>query len=126
MDFGITESSPQERLQQWETSRPNTTSNLPVSSRIASGVDCVRGHALLADYVRLGVIYGGLEGHSASGSGAGPGRVRVASGAGPGRVGAGPGWVRGGSVRRPSTTSVYLSAIGLMHDCSLRCYIMSK
>ena len=43
--------------------------------------------------------YGGLEGHSASGSGAGPERVRVGSGAGPGRVrggsGPGPGRVRG-------------------------------
>ena len=34
--------------------------------------------------------------------------------------------VRVGSVRRPSTTSVYLSAIELTHDCALRCYIMYK
>ena len=53
------------------------------------------------------------------GSGAGPGRVRGGSGSGSDRV-------RGGSVRRPSTTPVYLSTIGLTHDCALRCYIMSK
>jgi len=61
-----------------------------------------------------------------------PGRVRVGSGAGPGRVragsGAGPERVRGGSGPGPwrirKTTSVYLSAIGLTHDCALRCYIM--
>jgi len=48
-------------------------------------------------------LYGGLEGHSASGSGSGPGRVRSGSGSGPERVrvgsGAGPDRVRGGSVR---------------------------
>ena len=74
------------------------------------------------------------------GSGSGPGRVRSRSGSGPGRVwggsGAGLGRVRSGSVTgpwrilggsvRPSTTSVYVSAIGLTHDCALRCYIMCK